>query len=260
MILDKLDFRRTLAQFDIPFIQGKLFYQRITEEFLFPNVNFWGSEKKEGGIEKMNTVPWSEQFQWREKVHQQYPEVWNLRIVRKRLPFILKYLKDGEAVLDIGAYHRELGNRIKKYYPRILYKSLDIDPSYQHDYTSFEEIKEKFDMALLFDVIEHLDWESGREMVANIFEILRPGGRVILTTPDVYTPGRYWKDVSHRTPYHHEELGSLFLSQRFDSIELFRLFNAPFLTYVMKVYLFAPVFRFFTIDFAKSILLVARKL
>jgi SAM-dependent methyltransferase len=168
-------------------------------------------------------------------------------------------LKDGAAVLEIGAYNRDLEGRIKKYYPHILYKSLDIDPSYQHDYTSLEEVKEEFDMVLLFEVIEHLDWESGREMVAKIFDFLKPGGRVILTTPDIYTPGQYWKDVSHRTPYHYEELGGLLLSQRFESIELFRLFNDPFLRYIVKVYLFSPVFRLLKIDFAKSILLVARK-
>jgi len=217
------------------------------------------TEKRGRGPGKMNATPWSEQFRWREKVHQQYPEVWDLRIVRKRLPFILKYLKDGEAVLDIGAYNRQLGDRLKRYYPKIRYKSLDIDPSYPHDYSSLEEVKEEFDMVLLFDVIEHLDMESGREMVTNIFKILRSGGRVILTTPNVYTPGRYWKDVSHLTPYHHEELGALFLGQRFESIELFRLFNAPFLRYVVKVYLFSPFFRFLTLDFTKSILLVARK-
>jgi SAM-dependent methyltransferase len=207
----------------------------------------------------MSAVHWGEQVQWREKVHQQYPEIWDLRIVRKRLPFILKYLREGESILEIGAYNRELGGRIKKYYPRILYKSLDIDPSYQHDYTSLEEVKEEFDMVLLFEVIEHWDWESGRKMVAGIFEILKPGGRVILTTPNIYTPGQYWKDVSHRTPYHYEELGGLFLSQRFESIELFRLFNASLLKYVMKVYLFSPIFHFLRIDFTKSILLVARK-
>lgn len=73
---------------------------------------------------------WGEQFQWREKVHQQYHEIWDLRIVRKRLPFILSYLKDSETVLEIGAYNRELGERIKKYYPHVLYKSMDIDPTY----------------------------------------------------------------------------------------------------------------------------------
>ena len=207
----------------------------------------------------MSAVHWGEQVKWREKIHQQYPEVWNLRIVRKRLPFILKYLREGESVLEIGAYDRELGGRIKKYHPHILYKSLDIDPSYQHDYTSLGEVKEEFDMVLLFEVIEHLDWESGREMAARIFDILKPGGRVILTTPNIYTPGQYWKDVSHRTPYHYEELGGLFLSQRFESIELFRLFNDPLLKYVIKVYLFSPVFRFLRIDFTKSILLLARR-
>ena len=40
--------------------------------------------------------------------------------------------------------------------------------SYPHDYFRFEEIKETFDMVLLFEVIEHLDWKRGREMVAGI--------------------------------------------------------------------------------------------
>ena len=202
---------------------------------------------------------WGEQIQWREKVHQQYPDIWDMGIVKKRLPFILKYLKDGESVLEIGAHDRKLGDRIKKHFPHVLYKSLDIDPSYSHDYTSIDEVKEEFNMVLFFELIEHLDRGAGREMVARIFEILKPGGRVILTTPNIYTPGQYWKDVSHLTPYHHEELGGLFLSQQFESIDLFRYFNAPFLQYVMKVYLFSPVFRFLGIDFTKSILLMAKK-
>jgi len=204
-------------------------------------------------------MDWGEQIQWREKVHQQYPDIWDMGIVKKRLPFILKYLKDGESVLEIGAHDRKLGDRIKKHFPHVLYKSLDIDPSYSHDYTSIDEVKEEFNMVLFFELIEHLDRGAGREMVARIFEILKPGGRVILTTPNIYTPGQYWKDVSHLTPYHHEELGGLFLSQQFESIDLFRYFNAPFLQYVMKVYLFSPVFRFLGIDFTKSILLMAKK-
>ncbi|MBM4307475.1 MAG: hypothetical protein FJ123_12175, partial [Deltaproteobacteria bacterium] len=62
---------------------------------------------------------WSEQLLFRERVHQQYPNLWSLKIVRKRFPFILKYLEDGEAVLEIGAFNRELGERIKKHRPRI---------------------------------------------------------------------------------------------------------------------------------------------
>ena len=204
-------------------------------------------------------IDWSKQIEWREKIHQRYPDIWDMRIVKKRLPYILKYLRDGESVLEIGAHDRTLGDRIKRHLPHVLYRSLDIDPSYRHDYTSIDEVREEFNMVLLFELIEHLDRESGREMVARIFEILKPGGWVILTTPNTYTPGQYWKDVSHLTPYHYEELGGLFLSQQFELVDLFRYFNAPFLQYVMKVYLFSPVFRFLGIDFTKSILVVARK-
>ena len=202
---------------------------------------------------------WAEQVQWRERVHQKYSEVWDIKIVRKRLPFILNHLEDGEVVLEIGAYDRELGKRIKKHYPRVLYRSMDIDPAYPHDYHSLEEIQERFDLVLLFEVIEHLNREKGRGLARKICELLKSGGRVILTTPNVYTPGQYWKDVSHETPYHYEELGGLFLSEGFESIEMYRLFSEPFLRYFFRVCLFSSLFHFLGIDFTKSILLVARK-
>jgi len=202
---------------------------------------------------------WGEQFRLRERVHQQYPTIWNLKIVRKRLPFILTYLKDGEAVLEIGAFNRELEGRIKKYYSHILYKSMDIDPTYPHDYSSLEEVHEKFDLVLLFEVIEHLNVEEGREMIGRIYQILNPGGRVILTTPNVYTPGQYWKDLTHCTAYHYEELGGMFLSERFELLGIYRLFSQPFLQFMIRVYLFYPVFRLLGIDFTKSSLLVAQR-
>ena len=202
-------------------------------------------------------IPWSKLFEYRGQIHRRYPEIWDLKIVRKRLPFILKYLKDGESVLEIGAYNRELGGRIKKYYPLILYKSLDIDSFYQHDYTSLEEVKEEFDMVLLFEVIEHLDLDGGKEMVKNIHRVLKPGGRMILTTPNVYKPGG--GDITHLTLYHYEDLGGVLLSQQFELVEICRLFNAPFIQFVIKTFLLLPIFRFLGIDFAKSILLIARR-
>ena len=96
-------------------------------------------------------------------------------------------------------------------------------------------------------------------MVEKIHGILNPGGRVIVTTPNVYTPGQYWKDASHQTPFHYEELGALFLSQHFELAEICRLVREPLIGYVLKTYFLRPLFRFLGVDFSKSILLIARK-
>ena len=202
---------------------------------------------------------WGEQFGLREKVHDQYPEIWDLKIIRKRLPVMLKYLKDGESILEIGAFNRDLENRIRRHYRHVLYSSMDIDPAYPHDYASFEEIRERFDMVLLFEVIEHLGLEEGKEMIRQINGVLNPGGRVILTTPNIFKPGQYWKDATHRTPYHYADLGALFLREDFELVEVRRVFNEPFVPFLLKASLFSFLFRFLGIDFSKSILLVARK-
>ena len=202
---------------------------------------------------------WSEQFRRREEVREKYRHLWDLRIIRNRVSFSFGYLKDGESILEIGAYHREFESKVKKEFPRILYKSMDIDPSSPHDYSSFGEIKETFDVVLLFEVIEHLPLKEGREMVAQIFKLLNPGGRVILTTPNVCTPGQFWKDATHITPYSYEEFGGLFLSQHFSILEMGRISRESLFKFVLKRYIFLFIFRFLGIDFSQSIILVAEK-
>jgi SAM-dependent methyltransferase len=159
----------------------------------------------------------------------------------------------------VGAFDRGLGPRIQGRLPCVRYKSLDIDPAYPHDYASFEEIEERFDLVLLFEVIEHLGIEEGETMVSQIHRVLGPGGRVILTTPNLYTPGQYWKDISHRTPYHYEELGALFLSRGFEIEEIRRMAGESPAGLLLKAGILGWAFRFLGIDFTKSILLVAKK-
>jgi SAM-dependent methyltransferase len=204
-------------------------------------------------------MEWSERSQWRQKIHERYRDLWDLKLVRKKLPITLRYLKDGETVLEIGAFNRDLEVKIKKIYHRVVYKSMDIDPAYPHDYSSFKEIRETFDMVLLFEVIEHLGLEEGRAMVGSIYEILNHRGRVILTIPNINTPGQYWKDPTHMTPYYYEEIGGLLLSKHFEIVEIRRIFRKSLFKFYLIGYILAPVFRFLGLDFAQSILLVAKK-
>lgn len=203
--------------------------------------------------------PWSKIFEYREKIHKQYPEVWDIKILRKRFSFIFKNLKDGEKVLDIGAYDRALEGRLKKIYPNILYKSMDIDRAQFHDFYSLDEVNGKFDLVLLFEVIEHLTIDEGIKILGKIYHLLNPEGRLILSTPNIFNPGRFWRDVSHKQAYCYDELAGILLAQGFEVKGIYRTYNDAFHKYLFRVYIMSPIHRYLGIDFAKSILILAKK-
>jgi 2-polyprenyl-3-methyl-5-hydroxy-6-metoxy-1,4-benzoquinol methylase len=202
---------------------------------------------------------WSRLFEHRDKIHEKYPEIWDLKILRKRFPLMVETIKDGERVLDIGASNRNLEGRLKRNFPEILYKSMDIDRDQVHDFYSLEEIRERFDVVLLFEVIEHLDLEEGIRLLKRIHELLNPGGRLILTTPNVFNPSRYWRDATHKVAYCYDELAGLLMAHQFKVRAMYRTYSDAFLRRLFRIYVMAPLHRYLGIDFAKSILIVAEK-
>jgi len=172
---------------------------------------------------------------------------------------MLRYINDGDKILDIGASSRDLENRIKKHRPQVVYKTMDIDREGVHDYYSLDEVEETFDVVLLFEVIEHLDLEEGVNMFRKIYSLLKEGGYLILSTPNTFNPGRFWRDATHRVAYCFDELGGLLLSQNFKINGMYRTFNDAFHRYLFRVYVMSPLHRYLGIDFAKSIMIVAEK-
>ncbi|MCX8118177.1 MAG: class I SAM-dependent methyltransferase [Desulfobacterota bacterium] len=172
---------------------------------------------------------------------------------------MLRHLRDGDRVLDIGASDRALERRLKKHFPKLLYKSMDVDRDQFHDYYDLEEIQETFDAVFLFEVIEHLPLEEGIKMLGKIYELLKEGGRLILTTPNTFNPGRYWRDATHKQPYCYDELGGILMSRGFEIKEMYRTYSDAFHRYLFRKYVMAPLHRYLGVDFAKSILIVAVK-
>jgi len=202
---------------------------------------------------------WSKLFEYRDMIHRQYPEIWDVKILRKRFPIIFKNIRDGEKVLDIGAYDRKLEGRLKKYFPNLIYKSMDVDRQKFHDFYNLDDISETFDIVFLFEVIEHLSLYEGIEVLRKIYTILNPQGRLILTTPTIFNPGRFWRDASHQTAYCYDELGGLLLAQGFQIKAIYRTYNDAFHRYLFRVYIMKHLHRYLGIDFAKSILVLAEK-
>ncbi len=203
-------------------------------------------------------ISWPKLFKYRDEVHNRFPEIWNLKILRKRFNFILKHMKGGEKILDTGAYDRRLEGRLKKHFPNIVYKNMDIDREQFHDFYSFEHVREKFDLIFLFEVIEHLTIDEGIKVLKQIYQLLNSEGRLIISTPNIFNPGRFWRDASHKQAYCYDELGGILLANGFGIKEIYRTYNDAIHKYLFRVYLMSALHRYLGIDFAKSILILAK--
>jgi SAM-dependent methyltransferase len=205
---------------------------------------------------------WSRLFEKRYEIHKRHPSIWKVPLLRKRFPLICSVLEPAPGkpptVLDVGAAERTMEARLRARFPGLVYKSLDVDPEGKHDYRSFDEVREPFDLVVLLEVIEHLTLEEGSRMLDDILKVLRPGGRLIVSTPNICHPWRYWVDATHRTPYSYENIGGLLLVRGFRVEALYRSYNASLLERAGRT-LLTPIHRALDIDYAKSIFVVAAK-
>ncbi|MEW6163755.1 MAG: class I SAM-dependent methyltransferase [Pseudomonadota bacterium] len=170
---------------------------------------------------------------------------------------LLPLVADGGRVLEMGAGDRRFGRRLLSLMPNIEYRSYDIDPDTAQDYYKVADIKGPFDCIFAFELIEHLDVEAGLELLQAARSLLKPGGRLLLGTPNLYHPHRYWGDVTHKTPYKYEELGGLLILAGFQSPKVFRIYNDALLRRWFRLSIGIWLHRYLDIDFAGTILIEA---
>jgi 2-polyprenyl-3-methyl-5-hydroxy-6-metoxy-1,4-benzoquinol methylase len=204
-------------------------------------------------------IDWTELINCRDKIHERYSKIWALKLIKRPSRLLKKLLRPGMRILDVGASDRRMQKKVTDVYADISYKSMDIDHSVRHDYYSLDDINEQFDLIILFEVIEHLELEKGVEMLDRLRELLVDGGKLIMSTPNIFHPNRFWTTATHKTAYSYEELGGIVLSQGFEVLGIYRTFHASFLKYLFRRTLFYPLHRILNVDFAKSIVLVAQR-
>lgn len=203
------------------------------------------------------TENWSTLYHNRIKIRKRYPKIWSIRVIKNLFEILSSFLEDGYNILEIGAYNRAIKKEIDKYCPGINYKSMDIDQKTYQDYYSLDEIEGTYDIILLFEVIEHLTFQEGVEMLVRIQKFLKPGGKIMLTTPNLFHPNRYL-DASHKTPYRYCEIGGVLISCGYKILDIYRISNDSILQKPLRKILL-PLYKILDIDFAKSILVVAQK-
>lgn len=201
---------------------------------------------------------WSSFYSYRLEIRKRYRTVYHLKLKKKLRDVVIEELKDGDKVLDVGAHDRSIGEKLKAKLPSVIYKSMDIDRAQAHDFYSFEEISESFHMILLSEVIEHLEFGEGISLLGRLHRLLDSGGKLILSTPNLHHPNRYW-DSDHKTPYRYDEIGGALLSVGFEVDKMYRIYNDQFFKKIFRIYVASFLHQYLDIDFAKSIVVVAVK-
>jgi len=205
----------------------------------------------------MKLDSWSELYRHRQTVRQRYPNIWTVPLVKKETDRLFALVSTGMRVLEVGAGDRRFGRRLQARYPDIDYRSFDIDRGTEQDYYRLEDVAGTFDCIYAFELIEHLAPEDGLVLLLQLHGLLRTGGRLLLGTPNLYHPHRYWGDITHKTPYKYEELGGLMMMAGFDIPDVFRIYNDALLRRWFRVHVGVLLHRYLDIDFAGTVLLDA---
>jgi 2-polyprenyl-3-methyl-5-hydroxy-6-metoxy-1,4-benzoquinol methylase len=204
-------------------------------------------------------IEWSKLFPAREKIHKRYRSIWNVPLIKKRSALLRRILRDGMSLLDVGAGSKGLREEIEKIGAKVKYKSMDVDTNVPHDFYDINDVKEIFDVVLFSEVIEHMPFTEGVNMLKRLRDVLKDDGLILVSTPNIYHPNKFFTTADHKTYYAYDELAAVMDLTGYEVKELYRSFNDAFHRYVMKVYIFGFLFRFLEIDYAYTIFAIGKK-
>lgn len=87
---------------------------------------------------------------------------------------------------------------------------MDVDKDNFHDYHSIEEISDKFNHVILFNVLEHLPFETGLDYLTKSQNVLKNNGLLFISVPNIWHPNHMLRcDITYIKAYPYQDLFAL---------------------------------------------------
>jgi SAM-dependent methyltransferase len=202
---------------------------------------------------------WSRTRGWLEECRNRFGEILDLPVGQPGYREMVRRMKPGARVLDIGAGKDQvLRGHLKD---GQAYATLDVDPDGSFDFRSFDEIPatRRFDVAVANQMLEHLPIRGAEEVVAGALKVLEPGGELVVSVPNTSHPVRYWSDPTHVTPWSLGALYCLLRAAGFEVVDIKRLNKYPLTRNPLKRWLIGAVCTTFRVDWCDTLLMIGRK-
>lgn len=200
-------------------------------------------------------IAWSELARHRRAIAKRWRTVYRLPIVRRGHRLVAEHVTKG-SVLEVGAGD----GRLAKLLPAgTTYVTMDIDPNVGARYASLDEIEETFDAIVAIEVIEHIPVDDLLPWLTRLVALLKPGGRLMLTTPNIYCPSAFLRDATHRTPLAYDELGGLVTAVGADVDAMMRIDGDALLRRLVNRYLLGWLYRLMRLDHAQRVAVIATR-
>lgn len=209
----------------------------------------------------LDKVDWNDVKIGRSDASRLLPSILKLPLIKNHRDLLTDLIEDGQSLLDIGANNRSLLEYLKlKTGKKFFYKSYDIDKTLEHDYYDIEDINQGFDIITILEVIEHMSVNEVRYLFSKANALLNKGGTIVISTPNVYHPVRFWRDCTHITPFAYDELVGLLVASNFSHFDVYRVKSNMKLKDWARYWLYKPFIKLMGIDFAPGIVVVARSI
>lgn len=200
-------------------------------------------------------ISWSELNEARKAIRRRWPSIWRLPRVERSTRYAVARIRPGDRVLDVGASLGGFGTRLSG----VDYRTVDVDPALEVDFRSLDEVDPgSFDVAVCFEMIEHVTLREALAVGRGVVRALKPGGRLFLSTPNVHHPWSYLRSATHVTPFCYDELGGVLTVAGLEVDGLFRCHHDSAVKGFLRRLAY-PLHRVLGIDYAKSILAAAHR-